>query len=116
MKMSKALLVVEPTKNAFNRFASILKRPSKTKYKGYTVLSFPSFETLGKVITGARLELLSAIKNEKPQSMQEPSRIVDRDFKNVYKDVKLLVEYGLIDLKESGARKSAVPMAKYSEF
>jgi len=62
MKMSKALLVVEPTKNAFNRFASILKRPSKTKYKGYTVLSFPSFETLGKVITGTRLELLSAIK------------------------------------------------------
>ena len=41
---------------------------------------------------------------------------MDRDFKNVYNDVKLLVEYGLIDLKESGARKSAVPMAKYSEF
>ena len=116
MKMSKALLVVEPTKNAFDRFASILKRPNKTKYKGHTVLSFPSFETLGKVIAGARLELLSAIKNEKPQSIQELSRIVDRDFKNVYNDVKLLVEYGLIELKESGARKSAVPMAKYSEF
>ncbi len=62
------------------------------------------------------MELLSAIKNERPQSIHELSQIVDRDFKNVYNDVKLLVEYGLIELKEGGARKSAVPMAKYSEF
>ncbi len=116
MKMSKALLMVEPTKDAFERFSSFLKRPNKSMYKGYIILSFPSFETLGKVITGARLELLSAIKHQKPRSIQELARIVDRDFKNVYNDVKLLAEYGLIDLKESGPRKAAVPMAKYSEF
>jgi len=116
MKMSKALLVVQHTKDAFDRFGSVLKRPSRTKYKGYTIISFPSFEALGKVITGARLELLSAIKHHKPQSIQELSRIVERDFKNVYNDVKLLVEYGMIELKESGPRKSALPIAKYSEF
>ena len=116
MKMNKALLVVEPTKEAFARFASVLKRPSKTKYKGYTIISFPSFEILGKVITGPRLELLSVIKNQKPNSIQELSRMVERDFKNVYTDVKILVEYGLIELKESGARKAALPIAKYSEF
>jgi len=116
MKTNKAILVVEPTKKAFDRFASVLKKPSKAKYKGYTVLSFPTFEALGKVITGARLQLLFAIHNNRPKSIQELARVVDRDFKNVYNDVKLLAEYGLIILKENGARKAALPIAKYTEF
>jgi len=116
MKMNKALLVVEPTEDAFARFASVLKRPSKAKYKGYTIISFPSFKTLGKVITGARLELLSIIRSQKPSSIQELARMVERDFKNVHSDVKLLAEYGLIELKENGARKPAHLKALYCEF
>lgn len=116
MKMNKALLIVEPTTKAMSRFASILKRGKITKHKGYMILSFPSYATLGKVITGARLELLAAIRNQKPDSIQELARFVDRDFKNVYTDVKLLFEYGLIELKEQGARKSSLPIALYSEF
>ncbi|MBI4127911.1 MAG: hypothetical protein HY459_02470 [Parcubacteria group bacterium] len=79
-------------------------------------MSFPSFEILGKVVTGARLELLTAIRAYKPKSIQALSRFVKRDFKNVYQDVKLLAEYGLIELKESGARKAALPIAKFTEL
>ena len=74
MKNKKALLIVEPTAKAFDRFKEVFKNPSKSKYKGYTILSFSSFETLGKVITGARLELLSAIRSNKPNSIQELAR------------------------------------------
>jgi predicted transcriptional regulator len=116
MKTKKALLIVEPTAKAFSRLAEVLKSPSTTKYKGYTILSFPSYEALGRVITGARLELLSAIRTHKPSSIQELARAVKRDFKNVYQDVKLLAQYGLIDLKENGARKAAHPVALYTEF
>ena len=116
MKAKKALLIVEPTKKAFDRFAVVLKHPSKSQPKGYVVLSFPSFEILGKVITGARLELLSVIRKSKPKSIQELARLAGRDFKNVYQDVKLLAQYGLIELKEQGARKAATPIAKFSEF
>jgi len=116
MKSKKALLVVESTKSAFDRFSSVLKNPSKPQYKGYVILSFPSFEVLGKVITGARLELLSVIRKSKPKSIQELARLAGRDFKNVYQDVKLLVQYGLIELKEQGARKSSTPVSKFSEF
>ncbi|OFZ46212.1 MAG: hypothetical protein A2381_11370 [Bdellovibrionales bacterium RIFOXYB1_FULL_37_110] len=84
MKMNKALLIVEPTKDAFARFASVLKHPNRAKYKGYTIISFPSFKTLGKVIIGARLELLSIIRIQKPSSIQELARMVERDFKNVH--------------------------------
>ena len=42
--------------------------------------------------------------------------MVKRDFKNVYNDIKLLQELGLVELEERGARKSTVPRAKFSEL
>ncbi len=41
---------------------------------------------------------------------------MERDFKNVYQDVKLLAEYGLIELKEAGPRKASTPKANFSEL
>lgn len=111
----KVILFVEPTKEAVDRAFSILKKPSK-KYAGMEIISFPDYETLGKVITGARLGLLNAIRLNKPKSIQELARFVKRDFKNVYQDVKLLSQFGLIDLVEGGPRKAASPVAKFSEL
>lgn len=115
MKNKKVLLMVEPTSKAMNRAFGMLAKPS-SKYKGVEIISFPNFETLGKVITGARLELLHAIRVEKPKSIQELARLVDRDFKNVHQDVTLLAEFGLIELKKVGPRRSSAPTAKYSEI
>lgn len=116
MKTKKALLIVESTEDGLSRLANVLKNPKKNTYKGYIILSFPTFESLGKVITGARLELLSLIRKSKPKSIQELSRIAKRDFKNVYNDIQILAQYGLIELKSNGARKAAAPKAKFSEF
>jgi predicted transcriptional regulator len=115
MKNKKVLLVVEPTSKALGRAFSALERVSKQN-KNITIISFPDFETLGRVITGARLELLNNIRKMKPRSIHDLARLVKRDFKNVYQDVKLLAEFGLIDLKESGPRKSAEPLSKFSEI
>ena len=117
MKAKKVLLIVEPTKSAVDRAFSVLKKPSMAKkYAGMEIISFPNFETLGRVITGARLELLSAIREHKPESIQALARVVKRDFKNVYNDVKLLAQFGLINLVETGPRRSASPVAKFSEI
>jgi predicted transcriptional regulator len=115
MKNKKVLLVVERSDKAMDRAFSVLERPTK-KYRDVTIISFPDFETLGRVITGARLELLNNIRRMKPRSIQELARLVKRDFKNVYQDVRLLAEFGLIELKDAGSRKSAAPKAKYSEI
>ena len=115
MKTRKVVLLVEPQKTAEDRAFSVLKKSSK-KYAGMEIISFPDFETLGRVITGARLELLNMIRQQKPKSIQELARFVDRDFKNVYQDVKLLAQFGLIDLVETGPRRSASPVAKFSEI
>ncbi|MFZ4404883.1 MAG: hypothetical protein ACOYOK_12340 [Pseudobdellovibrionaceae bacterium] len=115
MKNRKVLLVVESTTKAMDRAFAALTKGSKVD-KNIEIISFPDYATLGRVITGARLELLSNIKIMKPHSIQELARLVKRDFKNVYQDIRLLADFGLIELKESGPRKSAEPKAKYSQI
>jgi predicted transcriptional regulator len=115
MKTKRALLVVESTKAATDRAFREMKKPSN-KYAGMTILSFPNFEILGRVISPARLELLSVIRKDKPKSIQALSRLVKRDFKNVYHDVKALAEAGLIDLKEQGKGRASTLKALYEEL
>lgn len=115
MKAKRALILVESTKKAMDRAYGEMKRQTG-RYAGVTILSFPSFATLGKIITSTRLELLSVIRKEKPKSIQELSRLVKRDFKNVYQDVKALAEYGLLELKVQGRGKASAPKSLYEEF
>ena len=115
MKIKKALLIVESPSESMERAFSVLTKPTK-KYAGMEIISFPDYETFGKVISGVRLELLTVIRSKKPNSIQELARFVKRDYKNVYQDVKLLADFGLIDLKEQGPRKSAAPVSKFNEF
>ncbi|HLD74118.1 MAG TPA: hypothetical protein VJB34_04380 [Bdellovibrionota bacterium] len=115
MKTKRALLVVESTKKALNRAFGVISKQSR-KYEGVTIISFPNYETLGKAITGARIELLNVIREKKPNSIQELARFVKRDFKNVYMDVKFLQEFGLIELEENGARRSSIPHSKFNEL
>lgn len=109
------MLIVESPKKAMDRAFGVLSKPSK-KFANVTIISFPDFETLGRVITGARMELLNVIRHQKPKSIQELARLVKRDFKNVHQDVKLLKEFGLIELKEIGPRRASAPQANFAEL
>ncbi len=115
MKAKRVMLVVESQKKAMDRVFRALAKPTR-KFASTEIISFPDFETLGKVITGVRVEILNVIRQQKPKSIQELSRLVKRDFKNVYQDVQLLKEFGLIELKESGPRRAAVPQSKFTEL
>ena len=77
---------------------------------------FLSLESLGKLLTQARLQLMTAIVREKPKSIYALAKLVRRDFKNVHSDVVLLSELGFIELKARGAREAIMPVAKYSGF
>ncbi len=115
MKTKKVLLVVEPSSKSLNRAFNALAKPSKQK-RGIETICFPDFETIGRVITASRLELMRVIRTEKPKSIQELARLVGRDFKNVYRDVNSLVEFGLIELKKKGPRRASAPVAIFSEI
>ena len=61
---------------------------------------FNNLDAFRKALTQKRLELLHAIRQEKPASIHQLARIVNRDIKNVSTDVKYLSQIGLVELKE----------------
>jgi hypothetical protein len=67
MKIKKAILKVQPRNKAFEEIFSTMKTRSH-KHKGELMISFPNFAMLGKMLTGYRLQILSAIRKHKPNT------------------------------------------------
>lgn len=114
MKLRKVRIIVEDAKHVSRRWLTALKG----KYSGTQteIISVPSWEVLGKVLSPQRLEILAAVPALKPASIAALAKALERDFKNVHADVKFLAQIGLLSLRETGARRTLVPTAIYSEI
>jgi len=77
-----------------------------------------SFQTLLKRFTSEKEDydfearLLHTIKTKSPKSIYELSKILKRDFKSVFSDLKLLQRFGFIEFisEKSGKRKRLKPI------
>ena len=65
-------------------------------------LSFDSFETMTRVLTPKRLELLRHLHRQPSASVAALSRAVQRDYKRVHEDVEALATAGLIERASDG--------------
>ncbi len=115
MKLKKVKIVVQPIEEVKSEWVRALKGEVRSTQAQGTII-FTSLAAVAKVLSPARLELLGAILKQKPESIYALAKSVERDFKNVYSDVKLLCEIGLVELKPKGKRDSVRPVAKYSGF
>ena len=72
-------------------------------------------EVHGLVLTPRRLELLRAIRRDRPASISQLAQLLGRDFKNVHTDVQALARYGLVSLTASRAgRHTTAPRVPFS--
>jgi predicted transcriptional regulator len=72
-------------------------RVPKTAKKGEF---FESLDAIRSILTDKRLELWRTIRDQKPTSISSLAAIAGRDFRVVYRDVKLLETLGLVSLKK----------------
>jgi predicted transcriptional regulator len=68
-------------------------------------LSFTSYDDLMGTLTPRILDLIEAIRQEKPSSINETARVVDRDVKNVNEELSRLAQLGIIFFEEDGQSK-----------
>jgi predicted transcriptional regulator len=59
-------------------------------------LYFQDLQTLLRVLTPRRLELLKRLHDRGPMSIRALAKMLDRDYKNVHQDVQSLEHVGLI--------------------
>jgi predicted transcriptional regulator len=107
MRAKKIRIEIRTLDSAFQEAAESFEKIAEGKrVKGKTALYFSNIKDLRKVLTEKRLELLKTIKDRKPSSIYELARMVDRDLKNVLQDVGYLKEIGMIDIAETGDKKT----------
>ncbi|HIG52198.1 hypothetical protein CXT76_01315 [Candidatus Parvarchaeota archaeon] len=107
--MAKKTKSLEITiKNEGGKFNPFFKKTSIDK-KSY---DFEGISTMRKLLSNEKARILNVIKEKNPKSIYDLSKILDRDFKSVSEDIKLLEKFGFIDLlkEKTGKRERLKPV------
>ncbi len=67
-------------------------------------LAFENWDTLARVLTGKRTELLRYVRHNDVRSIRQLAAALGRDYSNVHADVKALAAEGLLDLDDGRVR------------
>lgn len=87
---------------AARRFVDAWHRAERGKSFRERHLAFESWDTLARVLTGKRMELLRYVHRHKIASVRALAKALGRDYSNVHADVQALTAAGLIEAAEDG--------------
>ena len=83
------------------------------KFTGETTdFNFEGISDLRKLLSNEKSKIIHTIKKKNPNSIYELAKMVNRDFKSVREDVKLLERFGFVDMisEKSGKRRRLKPV------
>lgn len=119
MKVKNITIGIKSVKQGLREFTETIKNiqggaiPKQKKETTY----FVDVEAFHSVLTLKRLELLHAIRENKPHSIYELAHLIKRDLKNVQSDVSLLNKIGLIQISKSTQfRNRVTPRVEYDRI
>lgn len=78
------------------------------------VLVLDDAADLQRLLSPANLELLRAIRDHDPDSMREAAALVDRDFKEVHRNMTELEALNVIEFEDAGRAKR--PIVRFDEI
>ena len=85
-------ITITESKGAFNIF-----KKQKTSKKDY---DFAGILALRQLLSNEKARILHTIKTQKPASIYDLAKKLDRNFKSVNDDLKLLERFGFVELIE----------------
>ncbi len=88
--------------DASRRFIQAWRRAGKGEAFQERVLTFESWDTLARVLTGKRMELLRYVRRHRVRSVRALANALGRDYSNIHADVQALTTAGLLDTKDGG--------------
>ena len=103
IKVREISIVAEP-----GAFATFFKRFTSDA----SDLDFEGLSALRSLLSNEKARILHAIKTKKPNSIYSLAKMLNRDFKSVSVDIKLLERFGFIDMisEITGKRKRLKPI------
>jgi predicted transcriptional regulator len=77
------------------------------------VLNFGSYAELNRLLRPTNLELLETIAEHEPESIREAATLVDRDYKQVHRNLTELEDIGVIEFEEAEAGQPRKPLLAF---
>lgn len=77
------------------------------------VLNFGSYAELSRLLSQKNLELLEAISEYEPESIRQAAKVVDRDYKQVHRNLSELEDIGVIKFEGGGSGRAKKPVLAY---
>jgi predicted transcriptional regulator len=90
--------------DASRRFVDAWHRAEQGEAIHERHLAFESWDTLARVLTGKRMELLRYVRRNNVTSIRALAKALQRDYSNVHADVRALAGAGLLDTSAKGVR------------
>jgi predicted transcriptional regulator len=103
------------------QYWSDVKRVWKAAESGYPpsadgydlVLSAPDLTWLSKIFSPERMRLIQVVRKQKPKSILELAKILDRAQSNVQRDISELVELGILNLAAGEGQKGETRQPRF---
>ncbi|AUX09375.1 HTH domain protein [Halalkaliarchaeum desulfuricum] len=77
------------------------------------VLNFGSYAELSRLLSPKNLELLETIAEHQPDSIREAAELVERDYKQVHRNLSELADIGIIEFEGGGPGQAKKPKLAY---
>ena len=118
MKLKKIDIGIKSLEDSLKDFAETWKDlGAGEKVKKDEGIYFDSIDDMRSVLTNNRLLILKVIRERRPKSVYELSKILRRNLKNVNQDLKLLAEIGLVTLEKTEVDKRRItPHVDYTKI
>jgi predicted transcriptional regulator len=118
MRVKRIDIGIKRLKDSLTDFAETWKSvESGKRVRKEEGIYFESIDDMRAVLTNNRLAILRAIRENKPKSVYELSKVLGRNLKNVNEDLKLLAEIGLVTLEATKKdRKRITPHVDYTKI
>jgi len=118
MKVKRIDIGIKRLKDSLIDFAETWKSvESGKRVRKEGGIYFESIDDMRSVLTNNRLAILRAIRENKPKSVYELSKMLGRNLKNVNEDLKLLAKIVLVTLEATEKdRKRITPHVDYTKI
>ena len=77
------------------------------------VLNFGSYAELSRLLSPKNLELLEVVFEHEPESIREAADLVDRDYKQVHRNLSEIEDTGVIEFEGEGPGQAKKPKLAY---
>jgi len=72
------------------------------------IINFEAFDDIARLMRTSNLELIEAIVSAEPASIRQLAETVDRDYREVHRNLGELESLGVIEFKQEGSRKKPI--------